>query len=144
MTRMFLVQRQAFDGPDHFCNDPRTDGDYGTRVPVAVFPDRPSAEGRRDELLAAAARTINPFVIYEYEDGDDELGHAEFRDRLYAIVSRDTPLTEHPPDDRWGSPDWIDWYDHLQPRLTDAQRVAVWELFAARPLYEVVPIEMED
>ena len=136
MGRIYLIRRQAFNAQLDLCNELQNDRDHGTRVPIATYTNLKAAEAHRNDLALGIARTMNPFVLY-INCREVKLNEA-FRIALYDLDITDCEIWDNQ------SADWAGWYDRILPTLTDAQRVGVWELFAARPVYEVVPIEMED
>jgi hypothetical protein len=127
---MFLVIRRALTKYGGACLD-QGEVDTGSRVPIRLFSDRIAAETLVTRLTAAARRTLNPFsVLNSVEKG--------LQERLAQLC-----LTLPCPEDRWPD-DWREWWDLLQDEISDEQRNAVWSLFGAAPLFDVIPLEMSD
>lgn len=115
-----LVQRRAG----------RTPADRLSRVPVRLFADRTAADAHRDELNAAARKVVNPFHLLEVPDLIAE-----------ALEPLRLPLPWPATED---DEEWRGWWDLCQDDISEAQRTAVWELFADQPLFETLRVQVID
>jgi hypothetical protein len=124
----FLVLRRVV--LPHAVAGDRSAAPAHTRVPLALFADRPAADAHRERLAAAARQTVNPFVFVEPAGAD---GRGPLADLGLAL-----PVPDH---DRRG--EWLEWYDLCQDEATDGQRAAVWGR-CEPPLFEVLRVEVAD
>jgi hypothetical protein len=131
----FLVQRRAFGASGHVCHG-RNGSDTGSRVPVRVFADRTAANAHRDELMAATVEALNPFQVYT-----PPMSGLMESDFLAAIEQLAPPL---PWPTGFALAQWREWWDLCQDEATAAQRAAAWALFADRPLFEVLRVEVTE
>lgn len=132
MSRIaFLVVRRAV-GADGGACESQFGNDTGSRVPVRLFASRAAADGCAAALVAAARRAVNLFPLLDGYLSDDT------RARLAALE-----LPVGCPGDPWHE-DWIVWWDLCQDEITDEQRSAAWDVFAAAPPFEVVEVEVDD
>jgi hypothetical protein len=129
---VFVVQRQAFSSYGRVCDD-QFGGDTGSRVPLRLFADRAAAEAHCRTLTRAAQQSMNPFHLLDADESIPEL-----RTKLDGLgFPRPFPAED------WDE-EWRKWWDMCQDEFTAEQRDAVWAMFADRPLFEVVPVELED
>jgi hypothetical protein len=131
----FLVQRRAID-PSGFASHDARGRDTRARVPVRVFADRASAAAHRDELIAQARATMNPFQVFP-----PELAGLSEHHLAEAVAALGPPL---PWPMGFRPALWREWWDLCQDEVTPEQRLAAWELFEAHPLFEVLPIPVAE
>jgi hypothetical protein len=100
----------------------------GSCVPVRAFASRADAESHAAELMAAARRAINPFVLFD----------PVVPEPLENLAALDLP-EGHPAKEEYDG--WVPWWDRCQEAATDDQRAAVWALLGVPPLFDVVAVE---